>query len=191
MKLDPAFAAAYVGLAEAGVFVAEYEVTGDPRARFAAALQRANNSSRRRSRSIRRMAWPFCNGRTLRRLRTLRRPRRLPSRTRTEPERRATVMPAWLQWSTNAIATREALELLDRARKLDPLEPGYDVNKALFLYLERADFPGANALLVDVLKRHPRYRPALAWLSELHPVGAGRERHPLLRQALALDPSLE
>ena len=56
----------------------------------------------------------------------------------------------------------EVLELLDRARKLDPLEPGHDVFKAQFLWLERADLQGANALLVDVLKRKPRYTPALA-----------------------------
>jgi hypothetical protein len=48
----------------------------------------------------------------------------------------------------------EALELLDRARKLDPLEPGHDVTKALFLWFDRADLQGANALLVGVLKRN-------------------------------------
>ena len=55
----------------------------------------------------------------------------------------------------------EVLELLDRARKLDPLEPGHDVIKAQFLWFERADLQGANALLVDVLKRKPGYTPAL------------------------------
>ena len=42
----------------------------------------------------------------------------------------------------------EALTMLDRARKLDPLEPSYDVTKAVFLFYERSDLKGANDLLV-------------------------------------------
>ena len=86
----------------------------------------------------------------------------------------------------------EVLELLDRARKLDPLEPAHDVTKALFLWFERADLQGANALLVDVLKRNPRYTPALAWLGGLRPLmkqAANAIRYS--EQALALDPSRE
>ena len=40
IKLDPKFAAAYVGLAEAELFVAEYDVTDDRQARFERALLR-------------------------------------------------------------------------------------------------------------------------------------------------------
>ena len=86
----------------------------------------------------------------------------------------------------------EVLELLDRARKLDPLEPGHDVIKAQFLWFERADLQGANALLVDVLKRNPRYKPALGGLGGLRPLmkqAANAIRYS--EQALALDPSLE
>ena len=46
--------------------------------------------------------------------------------------------------------------MLDRARKLDPLEPDYDVLKAVFLFYERADLKGANDLLVEVLREHPQ-----------------------------------
>jgi tetratricopeptide (TPR) repeat protein len=86
----------------------------------------------------------------------------------------------------------EALELLDRARKLDPLEPAHDVFKAQFLWVERADLQGANALLVDVLKRNPRYTPALQWLGGLREMmrqAANGIRYS--EQAHALDPSRE
>ena len=36
----------------------------------------------------------------------------------------------------------EALKLLDRARKLDPLEPAYDVTKSVFLLDELSDVEG-------------------------------------------------
>ena len=84
----------------------------------------------------------------------------------------------------------EVLEMLDRARKLDPLEPGYDVKKAVFLFYERGDLQGANELLVEVLREHPRYLPALMRLCELRPFGMGRQADGVLycEQALAIDP---
>jgi hypothetical protein len=86
----------------------------------------------------------------------------------------------------------EALEMLDRARKLDPLEPAYDVTKAQFLYMERADLAGANALLVDVVKRNPRYQPAFARLGDVHMLSGQLAKSIRYgERALALDPSLE
>ena len=76
--------------------------------------------------------------------------------------------------------------------QLDPLEPSYDVFKAQFLWLERADLKGANALLVDVLKRKPGYAAALGWLGGLREMmkqAANGIRYS--EQALALDPSRE
>ena len=87
-------------------------------------------------------------------------------------------------------ATRRS-SCLTEARKLDP-QPGHDVFKAQILWLERADLQGANALLVDVLKRNPRYTLTLAWLGRLRPLmkqAANSIRYS--EQALALDPSRE
>ncbi len=82
--------------------------------------------------------------------------------------------------------------MLDRARKLDPLEPAYDVTKAQFLYMERADLAGANALLVDVVKRNPRYHPAFARLGDVHMLSGQLAKSIRYgERALALDPSLE
>ena len=80
--------------------------------------------------------------------------------------------------------------MLDRARKLDPLDPDYDVFKAMFLFYERADLKGANDLLVEVLREHPQYVPALTRLCELRSFAMGRLADGVLycEQALAIDP---
>jgi tetratricopeptide (TPR) repeat protein len=86
----------------------------------------------------------------------------------------------------------ETLDLLDRARKLDPLEPGYDVTKALFLLMERGDLAGSDALLVDVVKRNPDYLPAVARLAELKLLmGQAARSVRYGEHALALDPAQE
>ena len=84
----------------------------------------------------------------------------------------------------------EALEMLDRARKLDPLEPEYDVYKAIFLFYERGDVQGANDLLMEALREDPKYLPALQRLCELRAFGMGRQADAVLycEQALAIDP---
>jgi tetratricopeptide (TPR) repeat protein len=92
----------------------------------------------------------------------------------------------------NPARRNEALEMLDRARRLDPLEPAYDTTKALLLQMEHADFAEANTLLVDVVSRHPRYQPALFRLAELRYL-IGQPAQSILygERALALDPGLE
>ena len=86
----------------------------------------------------------------------------------------------------------EALELLDRARRLDPLKPAYDVRKAVYLYDERSDPVAARELLRDVVALHPRYAPAAARLCESNLlVGDIAEGVRYCEEALALDPLLE
>ena len=79
--------------------------------------------------------------------------------------------------------------MLDRARKLDPLEPDYDVFKAVFLFFERADLQGANDLLVEVLREHPQHVPALIRLCEVRFLMRRLADSVLYcEQALAIDP---
>ena len=87
----------------------------------------------------------------------------------------------------------EALQMLERARRIDPLEPGYDVMKAVFLLYERSDVSGADKLLSSVLERHPRYVPALLRQCEIRSMLLGRQADGirLCEQALAVDPLLE
>ena len=62
----------------------------------------------------------------------------------------------------------EALELIDRARKLDPLEPGLDVVKATYLFYGLGDLGGAEKLLQDALRRNPLFEPAQERLAEVY-----------------------
>jgi hypothetical protein len=47
------------------------------------------------------------------------------------------------------------LQLIDQARKLDPLEPRLDVAKATFLFYGRGEVGEAETLLIAALRKHP------------------------------------
>jgi tetratricopeptide (TPR) repeat protein len=87
----------------------------------------------------------------------------------------------------------EALELLDRARKLDPLQPAYDVTKAVFMLYERGDVQAAENVLLDVLRREPDYQPALARLTEIQALLQSQSADGIesAERALELDPLAE
>lgn len=68
----------------------------------------------------------------------------------------------------NPARRAEVLMLIDRARKLDPLEPRLDVVKAAFLFYTRGDLDGAEKLLKNALQRDPLYEPALSKLAEVY-----------------------
>jgi len=193
VKLDPDFAGAYVSLAEAEVFLGEYEATDDRQERFKRALLRGRELVEK-ALSLE----PLSGDAYLQRAYML--AFENLSDAEKDYRRGLELSPNSAKGHAGLAAVLyetpsrrdEALELIDRARKLDPLEPGHDVTKALFLWLERADMQGANALLVDVLKRNPRYTPAIAWLGGLRPLmkqAANAIRYS--EQALALDPSRE
>lgn len=88
---------------------------------------------------------------------------------------------------------REALDMIEKARRLDPLEPRLDVIKATYLLFGPADRSQAARLLESVLQREPLYVPALLRLSEVYWLSPGRhaEAVKLAEQAVALDPGNE
>jgi hypothetical protein len=87
----------------------------------------------------------------------------------------------------------EALQLLDRARRLDPLEPAHDVTKSVFLLYDRGDVRAADTLLRGALLRQPQFVPALirrgelAWCCDADAATAIE----LLEQVLAIDPEAQ
>ena len=192
-KLDPGFAAAYVGLAEAGLFVAEYEITPDRQLRFEAALRRGLDLVDKALELDPDNGDAYLQRAHLTAFDDLAAAEK-DYRRGLELNPNAAKGYAGLAAVVYETPSRrdEALEMLDRARKLDPLEPGHDVTKALFLYMERADLAAANALLLEVVKRYPRYQPALARLCDVNMLtGQGAKSIRYGEQALALDPSLE
>ena len=62
----------------------------------------------------------------------------------------------------------EALVFIDKALKLDPLEPRLDVVKATYLFYGRSNRDEAEKLLRDALQRNPLFEPALARLVEIY-----------------------
>ena len=130
VALDPAFAAAYLGIAEAALFAAEFEIIDDRQSRF--------ESARRRGRMLVEKALSIdpANGEGYLHRAHLSAFDDLASAE--EDYRRG------LELSPNSAEgyaglaevlytsrprRDEALELLDRARRLDPLKPAYDVEE--------------------------------------------------------------
>ncbi len=86
----------------------------------------------------------------------------------------------------------EALAMITRAQRLDPLEPKYDVLKARFLLLGRANLREADTLLVNVVARHPLYQPGVTQLAFVRRA-EGNYADAIMygEQALRLDPLSE
>ena len=88
---------------------------------------------------------------------------------------------------------REALELIEKARRLDPLAPHLEVLKAMYLFWGAADAPQAVRILEDLLERDPLYVPAIVRLAEVRWTAQGEfaEAVQLGEQAVSLDPGNE
>ena len=83
----------------------------------------------------------------------------------------------------------EALVMLARAKRLDPLEPKYDVLKAIFLQFGRGNLRDADTLLTGVVARYPLYQPGLMRLSDVRRFeGNYADAVMYGEQALKLDP---
>jgi len=194
IRADPRFADAYVNQAAAEVFVAEYEVTDDRQERFERALRHGeelvakaleldpeNGDAYLQRGHLR--AWDDLSAAEA----DYRRGLELSPNSAEGYSGLATVLYA------DPDRRGEALELLDRAHRIDPLEPAYDVFKAVFLFYERDDVSGGNELLEKVLEHTPRYLPALVRLCEIRALATGQDADGIryCEQALAIDPQLE
>ena len=194
IKLDPEFAHPYVNLAAAKVFVAEYEVTDDRKERFEQALAEGKELVKRAieldsengDAYLQRAALAYYDDLSIAEADYRRGLELSPNAAKGYAGLAAVVFE-------NPARRDEALEILERARKLDPLEPYYDVFKAVFLSYERADIPGAIGLLEGVLREHPRYVAALVRLCEIRGFLTGElaEGIRLCEEALAIDPPFE
>jgi TolB-like protein len=191
---DPQFGRAYVALARAELFVAEYDVTEDRQARFENARERA------RSLIERALAVDSGSGDAYLARASLEAYSDLDA-AEADYRRGLELSPnsaeGYAGLATVLFETRsrrvESLELLERAAKLDPLEPSYDVMRAVFLLYERGDIRGAHDLLTDVLRRSPDYVPALSRQCEVtgYQMGEAAAAIEHGERALALDPRAE
>ncbi len=85
---------------------------------------------------------------------------------------------------------KAALAMIDRAREIDPLAPGHHLIKALMLYYGHSDWKQAIDLSLQALAQDPNYYPALMKLAEFKWDGPGElaEAAKYAEQALALEP---
>jgi TolB-like protein/DNA-binding winged helix-turn-helix (wHTH) protein len=194
IQLDPAFAPAYIELAAAQLRRAEFEVTDDRQERFAAALQGGMELVETALRLDANAGPAYIQRANLRAYTDL-------AEAEADYRRGLALSPNYAPGYAglatvlyeNPRRGDEALSMLDRARKLDPLEPAHDVAKAVFLLYGRSDEAGAATLLKDVLKRDPLNQTALMRLGEIFSTLSGEtaEGVRLLEQALSLDPLSE
>ena len=192
-QIDPSFAAAYVELAETQLLVAEFDVGEDRQENFEAALDHGKELLEHALQIDPANGHAYAERAYFRAFSDL-------AGAEADYRRGIALSPNYAKAYAGLAAVlyenpakgAEALEALDRARRLDPLEPQYDVTKAVFLFYRSADIKAANDLLLDVVRREPLYQPALMRLGELRWVaGSFAEGIKYGEQALSLDPYSE
>ena len=193
IKLDPDYAPAYVELAAAKVRLAEFDVTGERQAAFGTAVEQAKLLLERALALDPRNAQAYLERGYLRAFTDLkgaeqdyRRGIQLDPNSARGYEGLATVV------YEDPRRRDESLTLLTKASVLDPLDPKYDVLRATIMFFARSDPRGADALLSEVVARHPTYQPAVMRLADVRR-GEGLLADAILygEQALKLDPLSE
>jgi DNA-binding winged helix-turn-helix (wHTH) protein/TolB-like protein/Tfp pilus assembly protein PilF len=83
----------------------------------------------------------------------------------------------------------EAIEMMERARRIDPLTLDFYLDQAFFLMVSRSDVAGHDRLVREALAINPGYRPALVQLalSKYEYSGEFAEGIRFIEQALARD----
>ena len=84
----------------------------------------------------------------------------------------------------------EAIEMIDRARRIDPMTPHLHMRKAFMLFVQRSDVAGSEALLREALEINPDFQVALFMLADSRHMWSGEfaEAVGLAERAIALDP---
>jgi TolB-like protein/DNA-binding winged helix-turn-helix (wHTH) protein len=84
----------------------------------------------------------------------------------------------------------EAIEMMDRARQIDPLTPELHLSQAFLLMVSRSDVAAHDRLLREALTISPGFQPALIQLAHSNYEFSGEfaEAIRLIEQALARDP---
>jgi TolB-like protein/Tfp pilus assembly protein PilF len=190
IKLDPNYGPAYVELAAAKLRLAEFELTDKRQATFDAASEESKLLLEQALALDPRNAQAYIERGHLRAFSDL--------AGAEKDYRRGIELNPNSARGYGALATLlyedprrrdEALAMITRAHQLDPLEPEYDVLKAMILFYGRSDARDADALLTGVVAHHPAYLPALLRLGDFK-IGIGHLAEAAMydEQVLKLDP---
>ena len=84
----------------------------------------------------------------------------------------------------------EAIEMIDRARQIDPLTPTLHLRKAFLLMVSRSDVAGHDRLVREALAINPKLHPALTQLAGSRYEFSGEfvDAVRIIEQSIALDP---
>ena len=87
----------------------------------------------------------------------------------------------------------EAMEMIDRAREIDPLTPTLHLRQAFMLMVTRSDVAGHDRLVHEALAINPKLHPALTQLavSRYEYSGEFADAVRVIEQSIALDPQSE
>jgi adenylate cyclase len=191
LELDAGFAPAYVELASAKLQVAEFEITDDRRLRFEAALTQASELIAKALELDPANGHAYVERAYISAFSDL-------AAAEAAYRRGIELSPSYAKAYVGLAAVLyenpakrdEALLMLDHARRLDPLEPEYDVTKSIFLFYGKGKLAESIELLRGVVARNPHYQPALMRLGESLGCCQGRyaEGIKYLEQAIRLDP---
>jgi TolB-like protein/DNA-binding winged helix-turn-helix (wHTH) protein/tetratricopeptide (TPR) repeat protein len=194
VQLDPTFAAAYASLAHAEVFAAEFSGAKDRTERFARVRKRALELVDKAIALDASCAPAYVERGDLLAYEDL-----ASAEVSYREGLRLRPNDAWAYAGLAAVLFERpsqrtlALQMLERARRLDPLEPAHDVTKAVFVLYDQGDVQEADTLLRNLLQRRPDYVPALvrlgevAWCCEAN----SPEAIELLERAIAADPGAD
>ena len=194
IRHDPKFASAYVLLARAKVLLAEQSLVGEPQERFAREIESAMGLLNEAIELDPESGEPYVERGYLKLYfnvaaadADLRRGLELAPNYARGYEGLAAVL------FQSVARRREALEMVEKARRLDPLELRLDVIKATYLLFGSGDMKQAAQVAEAVLERDPLYVPALVRLADIRWCGQGEhaESVALAEQAVALDPGNE
>jgi TolB-like protein/cytochrome c-type biogenesis protein CcmH/NrfG len=167
IKLDPNYAPAYVELATAKTQIAEFEITADRPAAFAAARGEANVLLERALALDPRNAQAYVERGYLRAFSDLKGAEQDYRRAlELDPNSARAYEGLALVIDGDPDRQDEVPRLFDKAQQLDPLTPRYGTEKAKFLLYRRSRVQEAETLLRSIVAGDPRYMPALALLAE-------------------------
>ncbi len=190
LRLDPDYAPAYVDLAAAKLQLAEYEITDKHQAVFDAAVDEGKLLIEQALALDPKDAHAYVERAYLRSFSDLagaekdyRRGIELNPNSARGYEGLAGVL------YQDPLRRDDALAMVTRAQRLDPLEPKYEVLKAKFFLFGRGNLREADAVLVDVVARYPHYYPAVNLLADVRRF-EGNLADAIMydEQALKLDP---
>jgi TolB-like protein/DNA-binding winged helix-turn-helix (wHTH) protein len=192
IRVDPKFARAYAGLAQARLFAADYEMSRD-RLRNVATVRAANKELLERALAINdrdsdthlQLADFYWTG------------ERADQELARALELNPNSAPAYRQLAALRFwrdrLPDEAIIAIDKARRLSPLETVYDNDKAQYALWGKADVQLSEQLSLSVLERAPSSSGALWRLGEIYWCCRAQQARGIkfLEQALVADPDFE